>query len=116
MLCPSPNGYPPMTKEQLAEYKVKLEKRRLEMEQKERDDLARAVLAVRKAHPKLPHLEKIQQIVDTHQANRVDGVFVDCVSASMILTVYKAIKNEVHKAKFEGMRVRKMFTLACKVL
>jgi hypothetical protein len=80
----------------------------------ERKELADVV----KSFPKestLSTVDRLRRIVETRTAGRIKGELVDTFSARMMLTVYEALSPE-KQVKFEGMSVRRMMQLACKVL
>lgn len=60
-------------------------------------------------------IAQLKNIVDNHQATKVDGQIVDSFSASAILAVYRAL-NEENKAKFAAMPVRQMAIVAFKLV
>ena len=82
-------------------------------EQTYRDDVARAVKATPK--PKGTRMEKIQSIVDGHQASRVEGLFVDAFTASMLVQVHAAL-NEENRTKFAALPLRKMVAVGWKLV
>lgn len=81
-------------------------------EQTHRDDLANAIKGTK---PTGTRIEKLRWIVEHHQAARVDGCFVDAMTARACVEVYEAL-NEENRAKFAAMTMRKMGLLAWKLV
>lgn len=81
-------------------------------EQTSRDDLAHAVKYTEK--PQGTRLEKLRWIVKHQQAARVDGAYVDMMTANVCVKVYEAL-NETNRAKFAGLTMRKMGLVAWKL-
>ena len=82
-------------------------------EQIHRDDLANAIKGG--AKPTGTRIEKLRWIVEHHQSARVDGCFVDALTAQACVRVYEAL-NEENRAKFAAMTMRKMGSLAWKLV
>lgn len=83
------------------------------IEQKHRDDLARAAKASPK--PKGTRIEKLRSIVEDHQASRVEGLYVDAFTASMLVQVYDAL-NEQNRETFVKLPLRKMVAVGWKLV
>jgi hypothetical protein len=83
-------------------------------EQLHRDDLARAVKSIPKSVKKT-RIEKLREIVAGHQANRVDGLFVDATTASMLVQVHDVLNAE-NQTKFAALPIRKMATVGWKLV
>jgi len=49
-------------------------------------------------------IEKLRAIVEHHQHAQVEGVRIDAVTASMLCTVYDALKTDAQRAKFNSRR------------
>lgn len=81
-------------------------------EQTSRDDLAHAVKYTEK--PTGTRLEKLRWIVRHHQAARVDGAYVDILTANVCVKVHDAL-NEANRTKFTGLTMRKMGLVAWKL-
>ena len=61
-------------------------------------------------------LDKLRQIVNEHQYQKIDGVIVDIVTANAIITVYDAMKKEGNKEKYLSMDISKMASVAWSIL
>lgn len=83
-----------------------------EEEQTSRDDLAHAVKYTEK--PTGTRLEKLRWICKHQQAARVDGAYVDIMTANVCVKVHAAL-NEANQAKFVGLTMRKMGLVAWKL-
>lgn len=81
-------------------------------EQTSRDDLAHAVKYTEK--PSGTRLEKLRWIVKHQQAARVDGAYVDMMTANVCVKVHDAL-NEANRVKFLGLTMRKMGLVAWKL-
>ena len=81
----------------------------------DRNEMARAVRSIPKPDPKLSTIGKIRQVVKDKQYNRINGVFMDLMTASIIIQVYDAL-NETNKVKFAAMKVQKMADIAFKII
>lgn len=81
----------------------------------DRNELARAVRAIPKIDPKLSIIDKMRFIVNHRQANRVDGLYVDMNTANVIIQVHNAL-NDKNKILFVSMNIRKMATVAFKLV
>jgi hypothetical protein len=82
-----------------------------EEEQTARDDLAHAVKTEK---PKGTRIEKLRWIVQHQQAARVDGAYVDMLTANVCVKVYNAL-NETNRVKFVALTMRKMGLVAWKL-
>ena len=80
----------------------------------DRNEMARAVRAIPKMDPKLPTIDKVRWVVEHKQYNRIDGLFMDLMTASIIIQIYDAL-SETDKAKFAAMKVRRMAEVAFKL-
>jgi len=80
----------------------------------DRDDLARTIRSVGKPDPALSTIDKVRQVAEEHQCNRVNGVLLDALTANVILRVYDAL-NERNKAKLAAMPIRRMAEVALSV-
>src|SRR5271157_4909360 len=80
----------------------------------DRDEIARAVRATPKMDSKLPIIDKVRWVVEHKQFNRIDGLFMDLMTASIIIQIYDAL-NEANKVKFAAMKVRRMAEVAFKL-
>lgn len=80
----------------------------------ERDYLARTVRSVKKPDPSLSRIDKLRKVVADRQANRVDGVFVDMFSASVIVQVYDLLNPE-NQAKLMALPLKKAATVCFKL-
>lgn len=85
-----------------------------ESDDRGRDETAQAIRSVPKPDPGLSTVDKLRQIVEEKQANRMNGVFVDMFSASRTLAVHDAL-NEKNRAKFAALPVRRMIAVAFSV-
>lgn len=83
-----------------------------EVEQVHRDDLAQAVRAVKKPDAKLSTIDKIRKIVADRQFNRVGGLLVDGLTASVVVQVHDSFKVEANREKFAKLPVRRMVATA----
>lgn len=83
-------------------------------EQTARDDLARAVRGGHK--PTGTRLEKLRWIVEHHQAARVDGAFVDVMTARVCPDVYARIKTEEIRERFLSLTMARMGAVAWKLV
>jgi hypothetical protein len=81
---------------------------------RDRTDMARAVRRVPKPASDLTTLEKVRFIVKECQANRIGGVYLDMFTAQIIVQVHDAL-NEVNRAKFASLPMRKMAFVALKL-
>lgn len=79
-------------------------------EQIERDDLAGAIREMTKLPRGTPRIDRLRHIVEHRQAARVEGLLVDGFTASMLVQVYDAL-NEVNRAKFVALPLRKMVSV-----
>lgn len=60
-------------------------------------------------------IEQLREIVKNHQYQKIDGVIVDVMTASAILTVYDSI-NETNKEKYSKLPITKMADVAWKLI
>lgn len=84
-----------------------------EEDQKGRDDLARAVKGGKK--PTGTRIEKIRWVFENHQAARVDGVFLDATTASMLVKIHDAL-NEKNRVMFVALPMCKMVAVGWKLV
>jgi hypothetical protein len=80
----------------------------------DRREMARAVRAIPKPDPSLSTIEKVRWVVDNRQYNRVNGTFMDMMTASVIIQIYDAL-SETNKVKFAAMKVARMAEVAFKI-
>ena len=80
----------------------------------DRREMARAVRSIPKMDPKLPTIDKVRWVVEHKQYNRIDGLLMDMMTASIIIQIYDAL-SETNKAKFAAMKVRRMAEVAFKL-
>ena len=81
---------------------------------RDRTEMARAVRATPKIDQSLSTIDKMRYIVEHRQANRVDGLFVDMMTASVIVQIHDAL-SDANKIKFEALKVRRMADTAFKL-
>lgn len=84
-----------------------------EIETTDRDDLARVIKASPK--PKGTRIEKLRSVVAQHQAARVEGTFIDALTASMLVQVHDAL-NESNQKKFLGHPLKQMIVIGWKLV
>lgn len=84
------------------------------LSQDERDDLARTVRATPKPEGETT-IDKVRNIVKSHTASRVGGLYVDAFTAQMVIQVYDQLKPE-NQAKFAELPIRKMVARTFKIL
>ena len=60
-------------------------------------------------------IKMMRDIVDSHQAKKIDGTMVDAMSANAIVTVYDQLSDE-NKKNFAKMPVAKMGDMAWKII
>jgi len=63
----------------------------------------------------LSSIDRIRRIVQRGQYDHVDGTFVDLFTASVIMKIYDAL-NEENRRKFATLPVRKMASIALKLI
>lgn len=80
----------------------------------DRADVAALVRSVKKPNANLSTIQKIEQVVIERQANRINGVYIDLFTASIIKNIYDAVNPE-NKAKLESMPVRKLALICLKL-
>lgn len=80
----------------------------------ERNELARNVRSVKKPSPQLSRIDKLRKVVSDRQANRVDGVYVDMFSASVIVQIYDLLNAE-NQAKLMALPLKKAATVCFKL-
>jgi hypothetical protein len=85
-----------------------------DQEMAERQDLADAVRAMPK-HPRGDRLAALRTIVKDHQAARVEGLFVDVTTASMVVGIHDAL-NEKNQKTFAAFTLRRMVDLGWKLV
>lgn len=52
----------------------------------------------------MTRLEQMEQIVANHQAEKIDGMWVDVSSANVYVTIYNAL-NEQNKARLDKLNL-----------
>ena len=80
----------------------------------DRREMARAVRVIPKPDPSLSTIEKVRWVLDNKQYNRVNGQFMDLMTASVIIQIYDAL-SETNKAKFAAMKITRMAEVAFKL-
>jgi hypothetical protein len=81
----------------------------------DRCETARAVRSISKPDPSLSTIDKVRWVVENKQYNRVNGLLMDMMTASIIIQVYDAL-NDANKIKFAAMTVRRMADTAFKLV
>jgi hypothetical protein len=67
-------------------------------------------------NPGRARIEAIRRIVETGSYAKVDGVMIDLFTASAIVKVYDALKQNQLKAKYRDMSVAVMADIAFKIM
>lgn len=83
-------------------------------EQEDRDDLAHAAKGTRKLPRGTPLIDRVRDVTKNGAA-RVDGLYLDHVTANAVITVHDAL-NEQNRASFAKMPLRKMVAVTWKLL
>ena len=63
----------------------------------------------------MPKMAMFQNIVDEKTAAKFDGVLIDLFSASIVVSVHKAL-NEKNKTSFEKLDAVTMVKVACQLI
>lgn len=84
------------------------------LDQRDRDDTARAVKETPKLSRKKPLIERVREVKANGYA-RVDGLMLDVTTAHAILTVHDALNAE-NQAHFAALPLRKMVDVTWKLL
>lgn len=51
----------------------------------------------------MTRLEQMKQIVANHQAEQIDGMWVDVSSANVYVTIYEGFKNDENRARLDKL-------------
>ena len=87
----------------------------IDEDDKDRSETPRLVRAVPKPDPRLSVIARMRLILTSHQATRIDGLFVDAFTASVVTQVYDAVNAENRK-KLDAMKVGQVVDACFRVL
>ena len=79
-----------------------------------RGELARMVRSVKKPKAELPVIDKFRHVVEQKQANRINGVYVDLFSASVVVQIHDAL-NAANREKLCSLGAYRMTIVAFKL-
>ncbi len=63
----------------------------------------------------MTNIDKIRNIVSTHQAKKIDGVMIDTFSAAMVVNQWDRLSNE-NRIKLEGLPIDTMVKVCLKMI